>query len=191
MAATRDAAPVADRDRSQDASPPRAWDWTWWGTITAFTVAMALVESAVVVYLRAILNIAPGPVELDASFAATMMERFPWLVPAERWREAATMVMLATLGALAGRSRRQKIGVWLYAFGLWDIFYYVWLYVLIQWPPSLLTSDILFLIPVPWIAPVLLPVTAATGMVALGLWLMAREPCRDPAAGPEREPAAA
>jgi hypothetical protein len=170
---------------------PRGWNWTWWGTITAFTVAMALVESVAVVYIRAILNVAPGPIELDAAFAATMLERHPWLVSTERGREAATMVMLATLGALAGRTRWQKIGVWLYAFGLWDIFYYLWLYVLVQWPPSLLTTDVLFLIPAPWIAPVLLPVTAASGMMALGLWLMAREPRRDPAAGREREPVAA
>jgi hypothetical protein len=174
-----------------DRTALRTWDWTWWATITAFTVAMALVEAVVVVYIRAILNIAPGAIELDASLATSMMERYPWLVPTERWREAATMVMLATLGALAGRTRWQKIGVWLYAFGLWDIFYYVWLYVLVQWPSSLLTSDILFLIPVPWIAPVLLPVTAASGMVGLGLWLMAREPRRTAAAQREREPAAA
>jgi hypothetical protein len=176
---------------SAERSAPQAWDWSWWGTITAFTVAMALVESVGVVYIRAILNIAPGPVELDAAFAAAMIERHPWLVATERWREAATMLVLAALGALAGRTRRQKVGVWLYAFGLWDLFYYLWLYVFIQWPSSLLTTDVLFLIPVPWIAPVLLPVTAAIGMVALGLWLMARDLRPDPALGPEREPAAA
>jgi hypothetical protein len=149
------------------------WNWRWWGAITAFTIAMALVESVVVVYLRALLGIPPGPIELNRSVTDAMALRSAWLVPTEQWREAATMVMLAAVAWMAGRSRAQKLGVWLYAFGLWDIFYYVWLYVFIRWPGSLMTSDVLFLIPVPWIAPVLLPVTAATGMVAAGLRLMA------------------
>jgi len=150
--------------------PP--WDWRWWGVITAFTIAMALVEAVVVVYLRALLGIPAGPIELGRSVTDSMAQNASWLMPTEQWREAATMVMLATIAALAGRSRAQKVGVWLYAFGLWDIFYYVWLYVFIRWPASLLTSDILFLIPIPWIAPVLLPLSAATGMVGVGLWLM-------------------
>lgn len=159
---------VSERAEHQD----RPWDWHWFTVLTTFTIAMALVEAVVVVYLRAMLGIPPGPIELTRAVTDAMSQRAAWLVPTEQWREAATMVMLATIAALAGRGRAQKVGVWLYAFGLWDIFYYVWLYVFIRWPSSLLTSDILFLIPVPWIAPVLLPVSAASGMVAVGLWLM-------------------
>jgi hypothetical protein len=157
----------------REKNEPVAWDWRWWGVITAFTIAMALVEAVVVVYLRALLGIPAGPIELNRAVTDTLARHSAWLVPTEQCREAATMVMLATIAALAGGSRTQKIGVWLYAFGLWDIFYYIWLYVFIRWPASLLTSDILFLIPVPWIAPVLLPVSAATGMVVVGLRLMA------------------
>jgi hypothetical protein len=166
-----------------------SWNWRWWTTITAFTLAMAMLEAICVVYIRAILNIAPGPVELDASVGAMMMRQHPWLIPTEQWREAATMIMLAALAALAGRSHRQRLGVWLYAFGLWDIFYYVWLRLFIQWPESLRTSDVLFLIPVPWVSPVFVPVAIATGMVAGGLWLMAREPRRVAEVPDEREPA--
>jgi hypothetical protein len=100
------------------------------------------------------------------------------------------MVMLAAVALLAGRTRRQQLGVWLYAFGLWDIFYYVWLYVFLRWPATLATTDVLFLIPVPWIAPVYLPLAIAAGMVAAGLRLMARPAPRVMEAPDEREPAA-
>ena len=68
------------------------WSWRWWVAITAFAVAMALVESAVVVYLRVILGDPTGPIDLDRSVSDAMARRFGGLVATEQWREAATMV---------------------------------------------------------------------------------------------------
>jgi hypothetical protein len=51
---------------------------------------------------------------------------------------------------------------------VWDIFYYVWLKVLLDWPASLLTPDILFLIPLPWWGPVIAPVLIALLMTGAG-----------------------
>ena len=133
---------------------------------------MALVEATVVVYIRRILAIDPEPVDLDLTTIQHIKDHAPWLLQIEPYREAATIVMLATLGYLAADTWRERWGVFLYTFGWWDIGYYAWLRVFIDWPPSLLTSDILFLIPVPWIAPVLLPVTIAAGMVLGGAWLI-------------------
>jgi hypothetical protein len=69
-------------------------------------------------------------------------------------------------------SRRKKLGAFLLVFGIWDIFYYVFLKVLLDWPSSLLTMDVLFLIPAPWISPVLVPVCISVVMVSVGLWLI-------------------
>src|SRR5262249_2719530 len=57
-------------------------------------------------------------------------------------------------------------------FGLWDIWYYIWLKVFVDWPASLFTWDVLFLIPVPWIGPVLAPVTVALTMIGMGLVML-------------------
>src|SRR6185295_1640743 len=50
-------------------------------------------------------------------------------------------------------------------FGAWDLAYYAGLYVALGWPPSLLTWDVLFLIPVPWTAPVLYPALVSVVLV--------------------------
>ena len=132
-----------------------------------FAVAMAYVEAAVVVYLRAL-----GPA--DGPLAALQTVIPPHLRAAEVWREAATIVMLVAVAALAGRGRWERFLVFALCFGIWDIFYYAWLRVLIGWPASLLTWDVLFLIPVPWVAPVLAPVLVSAGLVGGSLWLLAR-----------------
>ena len=97
----------------------------------------------------------------------------------EQLREASTLVMLIAVAFLGGRSARERWGVFLAAFGVWDIFYYVWLYALIRWPPSLMTMDVLFLIPVPWVAPVLAPVVVALEMALVGAWLLLKSPVND------------
>jgi hypothetical protein len=86
----------------------------------------------------------------------------------ELWREAATLVMIATLGMLAGRTWRRRAGYAALAFGVWDIFYYVFLRLISGWPRTLLDWDILFLLPLPWWGPVLAPISIALVMILLG-----------------------
>lgn len=117
------------------------------------SVAFAYIESAVVVYLRE-LYYPEGfkfPLKLIPSNISLI----------EVGREAATLVMITTIGLIAGKTRWQKVSYSVFVFGVWDIFYYVWLKIFLNWPESLLTWDILFLIPAPWIAPVLAPMTVA------------------------------
>jgi hypothetical protein len=83
-------------------------------------------------------------------------------------REAATLVMLAAVGWAAGRRWADRVGHSLVAFGVWDIFYYVWLAVLVGWPQSLFDWDLLFLIPLPWWGPVLSPVLISLLLIAAG-----------------------
>jgi hypothetical protein len=134
---------------------------TW---LTIYAVAMAYVESAVVVYLRAIYY----PHGFD--FPLVLMP--PGVMAIEIGREAATLIMLLAAAALAGADRWERFLAFCLSFGVWDMFYYAWLWIFVRWPPSLFTWDVLFLIPVPWIGPVLAPVLVSGALVASSLLLL-------------------
>ena len=123
--------------------------------VSVFAVAFALVESSVVVYLRLLYY--------PEGFAFPLKPALMSHVAVEVSREVATIVMLAVVGLIAGRSRWQRFSYFMIAFGVWDIFYYVWLKIMLNWPASLLDWDVLFLIPVPWIGPVVAPGTRFGG----------------------------
>ena len=141
--------------------------WSRLLNATVYAVAMAYLESAIVVYLRRLYY----PQGFD--FPLVIVDIPTFLI--EFGREAATIVMLATVGIAAGRTRVGKFAYFLLLFGIWDIWYYIWLKVFVDWPPSLLTWDVLFLIPVPWVGPVLAPVTIALTMIGMGLVLLRLE----------------
>jgi hypothetical protein len=132
-----------------------------WAVVVIYAAAMAWVESAVVYYLRTMIDriephqVNPLPIVGGLGFA-------------ELVREAATLLMLLAVGILAGRSWRSRLGFFALAFGVWDIFYYVFLRKLCGWPHSLLDWDILFLLPLPWWGPVLAPVSIALLMILWG-----------------------
>jgi len=125
-----------------------------------FGIAMGALEAIVVVYLRKIYY----PEGFD--FPLTMLSQ--QLLSVEWLRETATIIMLAAIGIIAGKNNLQKFAYFLYTFAIWDIFYYGWLKILLNWPPSFLTWDVLFLIPVPWIGPVLAPIIASLTMIVFG-----------------------
>ncbi|HEX8516189.1 MAG TPA: hypothetical protein VF868_08315 [Bacteroidia bacterium] len=127
--------------------------------LTVFSIAMGYLETSVVVYLRKLYY--PGGF------------RFP-LIPVTRdiaitefWREAATIIMLIGAGVMSGKNALQRFVFFLYSFAIWDIFYYVFLKVLLDWPEALTTWDILFLIPVPWVGPVWAPCLVSVSMIVL------------------------
>jgi hypothetical protein len=132
----------------------------WW-IVVVFAIGMAWVESAVVFYLRSMINriepYQPDPLPVIGGFALV-----------ERPRELATMVMLFAVGFLAGRTWRARTGYAAIAFGVWDIFYYVFLKIICGWPHSLLDWDVLFLLPLPWWGPVLAPVLISLLMILWG-----------------------
>lgn len=129
--------------------------------VVAFAIAMAWIESAVVVYLREIYNI--------RNITRDLITEVDPYTRIEIGRELATLIMLAAIGFLSGNNVQERIGYACVAFGFWDIFYYVWLHVFIGWPASLLEWDILFLIPLPWWGPVLSPILIASLMIAGGI----------------------
>jgi hypothetical protein len=128
--------------------------------VTLFAIAMGYLESAVVVYLREIYY--------PEGFAFPLKIMNMRIAVTEILREFATLVMLGSVGYIAGRSKLEKFGLFIFAFGIWDIFYYVFLKLLLGWPESLFTWDILFLLPTTWVGPVLAPAINATSMVIFG-----------------------
>lgn len=125
-----------------------------------FAVAFAYVEATVVVYLRELIY--PEGFHFP-------LKPIPFqLLVIELLREAFTIVMLAAAAFLCGRPFWHGFGYFLLIFGVWDIFYYVWLKATIDWPLSLLDWDVLFLIPLPWIGPVVAPVMVSALMIVCG-----------------------
>jgi hypothetical protein len=133
-------------------------------TVLVFAVAMAYIESAVVVYLQGALGAEAG--ELFPLRPASEAGR---LIAIEVGREAATLVIIAAVGLLAGRTPIERLAWSAVVFGAWDVGYYGWLRVFSGWPPSLGTTDLLFLIPVPWVGPIWSPVLVSVALVAIGL----------------------
>ena len=126
-----------------------------------------MVEAAVVIYLRQLLHVEGSNITLSG------IPRGIFTV--EIVREFTTLVMLISVGVLAGSRPMGRFGSFIIAFGVWDIFYYVFLSIFHGWPRSFLDWDLLFLIPVPWMAPVLAPVLVSCGLIFSGYWLLIRE----------------
>jgi hypothetical protein len=132
-----------------------------WCLVVVFAGAMAWLESASVFYLRTV-------VDRIQPYQANPLPMHGALGPVEVVREAATLVMLLTVGMLAGRTWQQRLGYTAVAFGVWDILYYVFLWLICDWPTSLFDWDVLFLLPLPWWGPVLAPVCIASLMIVGG-----------------------
>ncbi len=127
--------------------------------VTVFSIAMGFMESSVVIYLREILY--PEGFTFPLNSMPVELSLTEWL------REAATLVMLVTIGLMAGNTFSQRFAWFIYAFAIWDIFFYVFLKVLINWPDSVMTWDLLFLIPVIWTGPVITPLIVSMTMILL------------------------
>ena len=132
-----------------------------WLVVVVFATAMAWVESSVVFYLRTMID------RIDP-YQAIPMPLVSGISQAEMIREAATLVMLLAVGWLAGSTGRTRIAYTAIAFGVWDIFYYVFLRLICGWPHSVWNWDLLFLLPLPWWGPVLAPASIAALMVVGG-----------------------
>jgi hypothetical protein len=137
-------------------------------------VAFAWVESAVVVYIRKIYFGGDFFFPLVVQWQGGQHIVDP-LVRIEFVREIATIFMLLSVGWIAGNFWLQRFCYFLIAFGIWDIFYYVWLKVMVDWPTSLLTWDLLFYVPLPWVGPVVTPLVIALTMAGAGTWIIYKQ----------------
>jgi hypothetical protein len=130
--------------------------------VVTFAAGMAWVEAACVYYLRVM-------VDRVNPYQTNPLTMPGILGDVELVREGATLLMLAMVGMLAGRTWRTRTAYAAIAFGSWDILYYVFLRMICGWPGSLFDWDILFLLPLPWWGPVLAPVCIAALMIGWGM----------------------
>jgi hypothetical protein len=146
-------------------------------SLILFGIAFGFVEAAVVVYLRQL----SAPLRAQAGLPdgqlfplLSLQEGPPFLdlLRIELVREAATLTMLAAIALAVAREGRSWLGAFSVTFGVWDLTFYGWLWVMLRWPPSLETWDLLFLLPVPWAAPVLAPAIVAATMTVGGALLL-------------------
>jgi hypothetical protein len=161
----------------------------WKRTVVAlllFGAAFGYLEAAVVSYLRLVHEPArqrfyPGraPRELFPLLTLEQLRAASGdqqrILGIEIGREAATMVMLVAIALAVAENGSQWAAAFVIAFGTWDIAFYAFLWLLLGWPASLLTWDILFLIPVPWVGPVLAPVVVSAAMIAAGVYHLRSE----------------
>jgi hypothetical protein len=181
-----DCQPMGSRDFKPSSYKRRSWISATLALIL-FCIAFGYVEAAVVVYLR---NLSE-PVRVSYYPNTTSADLFPILTPEELraadhgrlWqllhveipREAATLVMLAAVAFIVGTNSMERLAAFVIAFGTWDVAFYGFLKVLIGWPASLLTWDLLLLLPVPWSGPVLAPVLVSLAMIGGGMIVLRRE----------------
>lgn len=147
--------------------------------VTIFAIAFAFVEAAAV-YLRHLLGVNFTPPQVERSEILFLTPGIAFLEPqtvvkiisntailnVERIREAATIVMLASVATLAGKLFWERVAFFFLAFGIWDIFYYVFLKLTINWPETFADMDIFFLLPTPWVGSVYVPLAISSLLVA-------------------------
>lgn len=148
--------------------------------IAIFAISFAFIEAAVVVYLRHLLGIGFSPPHIDRSEILFLTPGIAFLEPqtavkiisntqilnVERIREAATLVILGSVALISAKRIKDQIAYFFLSFGIWDIFYYLFLRLTIGWPRNFLDLDIFFLLPTPWIGPVIVPILISTVLIS-------------------------
>ncbi|MDZ7776293.1 MAG: hypothetical protein U5L09_12205 [Bacteroidales bacterium] len=132
--------------------------------VMLFALSMAFFETSVVVYLREIYY--------PTGFSFPLQSIEYDIAVTEILREAFSLLMIVSVAIIAGKTALQRFGYFLLVFAVWDIFYYVFLKMLLNWPESFLTYDVLFLIPVTWTGPVIAPILNSVMMLVLGYILV-------------------
>jgi hypothetical protein len=150
--------------------------------LALFGASFGFVEAAVVVYLRTAAGVFGNYSSTDSQLqypatayqqAVSSLAQVPQtLRTIEGFREAATMVMLVTVALLASAEAKERWGSFLWAFAVWDLTYYAGLWATLRWPSSLKDYDLLFLLPVPWVAQIWFPLlVSALTLLAVAISL--------------------
>lgn len=129
--------------------------------VLIFSIAMGFLEAIVVVYLR--------DIYYPSGFKFPLMIIPDETLRIEILREFCTLLMLISIAFIAGKNKMEVFSYFLFSFAVWDLAYYTGLKLILNWPSSFFTWDILFLIPIPWIGPVLAPIISSISMIILSL----------------------
>lgn len=154
--------------------------------VIVFAIAFGFVEAAVVVYLRHLLGstlptvgkdeillLLPGIAFLEPQTVFKIISNTA-LLNVERIREAATLVMLASVAVIAARKIKDQIAYFFLVFGIWDIFYYIFLRLTIGWPAKFSDLDVFFILPTPWVGPVIVPILISAVLIIGSLFYLLR-----------------
>ena len=136
-------------------------------SVIIFAIAMGILEAICVVYIRQI--IFPP----DGNIANAPITNFNFTI--EAIRESMTLIMLTTVSILSAYNVRTRLAMFFLAFGTWDILYYVGLRIFLQWPASIMDWDTLFLIPVAWYSPVLVPMLISLYFIFGSIFIILHE----------------
>ncbi len=134
--------------------------------LTLYAIAMAYVEGALVAHLRH-LYYSENPLTI---FPLRLLSHRDLAIEAAR--EFATVVMIFAVALLAQRDGGRGFAAFVFVFGVWDLFYYLWLKVLMNWPQTWLEWDVLFLIPWPWLGPWIAAALVALLSALWGGWVL-------------------
>jgi hypothetical protein len=136
-----------------------------------YAAAFGMVEAAVVIYIRGSLGMPPG-IDYPAGWTAQQLPfnsasitgelRAHGFLPVELWREVGTLLLLLGAACGAGRTARERLGLFGFTFAVWDLTYYLWLFVWSGFPRSVFDTDIYFLLPFALYGPVWLPLIGMT-----------------------------
>jgi hypothetical protein len=129
--------------------------------VTIFAIAMAFLEAVIVIYLRKLYY--------QGGFSFPLKNIDAYVLQIEWIREFFTIVMLASIGYLAAKRFSERFAYFLYSFAVWDIFYYIFLKLTLNWPDSIMTWDLLFLIPISWASPVIAPIICSLTMILFAI----------------------
>ena len=153
----------------------------WW---TLYAAAFGYVEALVVVYVRRLTHMPDGldyaqiwaARGLSWNGAAIVQEMTRLGVrQTEYGREIATLLLLLGPAMAAGRGWRERLGIYLFTFAVWDETYYVWLKLWTGFPQSLGATDIYFLVPIAWYGAVWFPILVVMpALSVLAVWLLSR-----------------
>ena len=131
-----------------------------WGILFGY------MEAAVVVYLQEIYY--------PDGFTFPLKNILGSVLWTEVGREAATLLIMAATAALAFERLQSRVAAFAVLFGVWDLCYYLFLKLVLDWPEEPGTWDLLFLIPLPWVGPVWAPMLVSVMLVIAGSALLLR-----------------
>lgn len=160
--------------------PPLLWSrLAGWAL---FAIAFGVTEAVVAFYIRRAGGMTPG---LDYAqvwaarglpFTSATIEselRRAGIWRAEQAREVGTLLLLAGAAWGGGQNGRERLGLFLFTFALWDLAYYAALPFVVGFPRSLADTDVYFLVPFAWYGPVWFPILVVMpALLAASLWLL-------------------
>jgi hypothetical protein len=117
------------------------WKKVFWWFI--FATAFGMTEAALVINVRRLLGWEPGldytqifiarGMALDSG-AFTRLFQQQGLFSLELTREAATLLLLVGAAMASGKTWRERWGIFLLTFAIWDLTYYLFLKIFIDFP---------------------------------------------------------